>query len=78
MKNKPREFKVRLSESASAELSEISKELNINATEVLRKGLALMRLYANAVEAERKGQHKAGLYIRQLDTEEPTKLLVVH
>jgi len=66
---------VRLNESASAELSEISAELGISETEVLRKGLALMRLHANIAKTERQGE-KAGLYIQEGE-DKLTKLLVV-
>lgn len=42
-----RTVKVNLNESASVELRAIAEELGIPETEVLRKGLLLMRLYTD-------------------------------
>lgn len=50
-----RSVKVNLNESASADLKAISEELGIPETEVLRKGLLLMRLYSELKKKENPG-----------------------
>lgn len=50
-----RSVKVNLNESASTDLKTISEDLGIPETEVLRKGLLLMRLYSDLKSKENPG-----------------------
>lgn len=55
-----RAVKVNLNEKASEELKEIATKLGLSETEVLRKGLTVMGLYANLKQNEKEsGQHGA-------------------
>ncbi len=43
--------KVNLNDKASGELKQIARSLNIPESEVLRRGMAIMRVYAKAVKS---------------------------
>jgi predicted transcriptional regulator len=50
-----RAIKVTLNDKASDELKEIASELGLSETEVLRKGLLVMGLYAKLKHGEQRG-----------------------
>ena len=58
-----RPVKVNLNDQASEELKKIAQELQIPESEVLRKGLAIMRYYSQAQKEDRE----ASLMIRKGD-----------
>ncbi|MBW4556825.1 MAG: hypothetical protein KME59_12930 [Trichormus sp. ATA11-4-KO1] len=62
-----RAVKVSLNEKASEDLKEIARELGISETEVLRKGLAVMGLYAKLKENEKQGNGTAAILLREGD-----------
>ncbi|MCC5622873.1 hypothetical protein [Nostoc sp. CHAB 5715] len=47
-----RSVNISLSENATKDLEEISKQLNIDKTEVLRRGIEIMKLYSDASRTE--------------------------
>ncbi|MCC5614707.1 hypothetical protein LC605_06380 [Nostoc sp. CHAB 5836] len=60
-----RSVNISLSENATKDLEEISKQLNIDKTEVLRRGLEIMKIYSDASRTEDK---KPQLLLRKGDT----------
>ena len=67
-----RKFKVSLGERDSKHLKEIASQLGMSESEVMRKGLQLMALYAQTHQDE---TGESGLILKQGD--EDTKILVV-
>ncbi|MFB2772780.1 hypothetical protein ACE1AT_26435 [Pelatocladus sp. BLCC-F211] len=63
-----RSVKVSLNEKASEDLREIATELGISESEVLRKGLAVMGLYAKLKEKEKKSGESTALLLKEGDT----------
>jgi hypothetical protein len=63
-----RPVKVNLSDRASDELKRIAQELDVSESEVLRKGLALMKVYADAhkMHSDPKLMLKEGNELREL------------
>lgn len=72
--SKARSVKVNLNERASKDLEVVSQELGLTASEVLRKGLAVMSLYAQLKEYERSTGERSGLMLRE--GEETRELLI--
>jgi energy-converting hydrogenase A subunit M len=60
-----RSVNISLSEAATKDLEEISKQLNIDKTEVLRRGLEIMKVYSDASRTE---EQKPELLLRKGDT----------
>ena len=71
---KSRSVKISLNEKASRDLEEVSEELGLPASEVLRKGLAVMGLYAKLKQHERVTGQRATLLLREGD--ETRELLI--
>ena len=75
-----RQFRVNLSQKDSEYLKEIAKELDLTESEVIRKGLKLMALYAKIEREEdaqlilQKGREQRPLLIR--DTKRTGKRIV--
>ncbi len=60
-----RSVNISLSETATKDLEEISKQLKIDKTEVLRRGLEIMKVYS---DASRSQDTKPELLLRKGDT----------
>jgi hypothetical protein len=60
-----RSVNISLNENATKDLEEISKQLNIDKTEVLRRGLEIMKVYSDASRTE---DTKPELFLRKGDT----------
>lgn len=64
---KAKSVKVNLNEKATTDLRTVSEQLGIPETEVLRKGLALMELYASLKRREQKTGERSGILLREGD-----------
>ena len=62
---KVKSVKVNLNEKASSDLEAVADQLGIPATEVLRKGLAIMELYASLKKKEQQTGERAGILLRE-------------
>ncbi|MDZ8186645.1 MAG: hypothetical protein RMX96_17575 [Nostoc sp. ChiSLP02] len=60
-----RSVNISLSETATKDLEEISKQLNIDKSEVLRRGLEIMKVYSDASRTE---ETKPELLLRKGNT----------
>lgn len=65
---KKRAVKVNLNEKASEDLKKVAKELGVTESEVLRKGLLVMELYAKLKEKEKETGEIAGILLKEGDT----------
>lgn len=57
--------KVNLNEKATSDLKVVAEQLGIPETEVLRKGLALMELYAALKRKELETGERSGILLRE-------------
>lgn len=72
--NKSKSVKVNLNAKASKDLAAVAHQLGIPETEVLRKGLAVMELYAKLKEQEERTGERSGILLREGD--ETRELLI--
>ena len=71
---KAKSVKVNLNEKATSDLKSVSEQLGIPETEVLRKGLVLMELYATLKRKEKETGERNGFLLREGD--ETKELLI--
>lgn len=62
---KSKSVKVNLNEKATSDLKVVADQLGIPETEVLRKGLALMELYATLKRREQQTGERSGILLRE-------------
>jgi hypothetical protein len=62
---KSKSVKVNLNEKATSDLKTVAEQLGIPETEVLRKGLALMELYATLKRKEQETGERSGILLRE-------------
>lgn len=62
---KSKSVKVNLNEKATSDLESVADQLGIPETEVLRKGLALMELYATLKRKEQETGDRNGFMLRE-------------